>query len=186
MSGPGRPSTDEVERRRTRILLFLVASAAESADAIARLTKLMGLKTDTTIKNDLVALKRELETVGEDELPEPLLQAIGGADTYRALHELTQRIMVAVGDGTLEGKLGEFLLQGITVQGHMIRAEKEERPLEAVRALELLTPQELEVLAEHRRRLAGPPIAPGAAVPPPGPPPTGTGADANPTEGSKP
>jgi hypothetical protein len=56
----------------------------------------------------------------------------------------------------------------VNVQRHLLRAEREEEPMEAIHALELLTPEEETLLAEHRRKLAGPPIQPGEAVPPPG------------------
>jgi hypothetical protein len=185
MSGPGRPTEEDVERRRKRLLVLMVISAKASPEAIKRLAEKIGT-TDHTVKNDLIALNAELEAVAEDELPESLLRAIGGADTFRLLQDLTQKLMVEMASGKLDRELGETLLGAITVQRHMIKANKEEQPLEAVRALELLTPQELELLDQHRRKLAGPPVAPGAAVPPPGASPTTSGSEPTGAEGSKP
>jgi hypothetical protein len=166
MSGPGRPTRDDVDKRRRRILHVLVGSAAASEDAIKRLAERMGIG-EKALKSDLEALKTELATLTEDELPESLLQAIGVADTYKLLQDLTKKIMAEMTSKTLDHKIGQTLIDAINAQRHMIHAEHEERPQEAVRALELLTPQEEALLQEHRKKLAGPPIQPGEAVPPP-------------------
>ncbi len=167
MSGPGRPTKSDVETRRRRLLLVLVRCTANSKEAVKRTCELMGVG-ERAIERDLEALEIELESCTGDELPQELTQAIEVAESYKDLQTLTSRIMSAVTDGSLTEERSKALLEGINVQRHLLRAERAEQPLEALRALEILTPEEDALLAEYRRKLAGPPIQPGEAVPPPG------------------
>jgi hypothetical protein len=157
----------DVDKRRRQILLHLVGSSCASGAAVERLATRFDIP-ERTIRNDLEALKAELTTATED-LPETLLEAIGGADSYKKLQDLTSRLMAEMAAGKLDLALGQTLIDAITAQRHMIRAELEVKPQESVRALELLTPQEEALLADYRKKLAGPPVEPGVGVPPPPP-----------------
>jgi hypothetical protein len=167
MSGKGRPTKSEVDARRRRLLLYLVRSTLNSPEGLRRMVELVGVGERAT-RRDLEALEIELESCKEDELPQELAQAIEVADSYKDLQTLTSRIMSAVTEGSISEDRSKALLEGINVQRHLLRAERAEQPLEGLRALEILTPDEEALLAEYRKRLAGPPIQPGEAVPPPG------------------
>lgn len=167
MKGPGRPTKESVEERRRRILLFLVVSTATNAEVVKQLSVCVDAG-ERAIRSDLDALKEQLEACVEDELPHALMRAIDEATSYGDLKTLVNRVMESSTRGAITKEVADTLLAGISVQRHLIKAEDEAAPREAVRALELLTPDEEALLAEHRKKLAGPPVQPGEAVPPPG------------------
>jgi hypothetical protein len=167
MNGPGRPTKASVEERRRTIMVFLVGSAAASQDVVTRLAE-RAETTERTIRADLDALKEQLDSCVRDELPQELMRAIDSTTSYKDLQSLVSRVMAASANEKITKDVASTLLEGISVQRHLIRAEHEEEPIEAIRALELLTPEEEALLADYRRKLAGPPVQPGEAVPPPG------------------
>jgi divalent metal cation (Fe/Co/Zn/Cd) transporter len=167
MKGPGRPTKASVEERRKKILLYLVVSTATNDAVVKQLTAVMDTG-ERAIRSDLEALKEQLESCAADELPRELMQAIDGSESYADLKTLVSRVMTSAARGEISKDVSDTLLAGITAQRHLIHAEEEHEPVDAVRALELLTPEEEALLAEHRKKLAGPPVQPGEVVPPPG------------------
>jgi hypothetical protein len=167
VNGPGRPTKASVEERRRKILLFLVVSAGANSDVVKQLAGYVETG-ERAIRSDLDAIKEQFESCVEDELPAELLQAIDATGSYTDLKTLVSRVMAASTSEAITKDVATTLLEGITVQRHLIRAEHEEEPHDAVRALELLTPDEEALLSEHRRNRAGPPVQPGEVVPPPG------------------
>ena len=172
MSGSGRPSRTQIERRQRRIMVFLVGSAAASDDAVKRLTEKLRVK-ERTVRSDLDAIREDLESDAAHVLPENLLDAIQGADSFRLLKALGKRVMIEMVKGTISRELGAALNDALREQRHALRAMREEQGHAALKALEILTPQEQDVLKRYRESLTPPSLKPGEFPPPPegsGPP----------------
>lgn len=98
----------------------------------------------------------------------PIGQAILKASTFRKLGGLAAMIAAAVADGLIEDlKKAELLEKFIKTRSAILKKEREETATAKVRALEILTEDEVELLAQHRAKLAGPPLKPGDYPPPP-------------------
>jgi hypothetical protein len=97
----------------------------------------------------------------------PLGEAILKATTFRKLGALLARIAAAVADGQLDPKKAETLERLVKTRSGILKKEREEQATAKVRALEILTADEVKLLEEHRAKLAGPPLKPGDYPPPP-------------------
>ena len=166
MSGPGRPKRADVERRRKKILAFLVGSAGASEDVLKRLAEKLHV-THRTVRSDLDALGEELDSEAAPVLPENLLDAIQGADSFRLLKALGKRVMIEMVKGALSRELGAALNDALREQRHTLRAMREEQGHAALKALEILTPQEQEALKRYRESLVPTPLKPGEFPAPP-------------------
>jgi len=166
MNGPGRPKRADVERRRKKILAFLVGSAGASEDVLKRLAEKLHV-TQRTVRGDLDALGEELDSEAAPVLPENLLDAIQGADSFRLLKALGKRVMIEMVKGALSRELGAALNDALREQRHTLRAMREEQGHAALKALEILTPQEQEALKRYRESLVPTPLKPGEFPPPP-------------------
>lgn len=89
------------------------------------------------------------------------------AETAGQLRQLTKRIGAMAASGELELRKAEVLERLVARCAKLIEQEKEEKAAAQVRALEILTPAEAELLKKHRSELAGPALKPGEAVAPP-------------------
>jgi hypothetical protein len=166
MSGSGRPTRTQVERRRRRVLVFLVNSAAASDDAVKRLAEKLRA-AERTVRGDLEALREELDSDAAPVLPENLLEAIQGADSFRLLKALGKRVMIEMVKGAISRELGAALNDALREQRHTLRAMREEQGHAALKALEILTPQEQEALKRYRESLVPTPLKPGEFPAPP-------------------
>jgi hypothetical protein len=166
MRGVDRPIRTPSDRRRRNVVLFLVTSAKASEDAVKRLADKLQVG-ERTIRLDLDALLDEIESPSMDELPRDLLEAIQSAETYRLLKALGERVMVEMVQGTISRELGQALTDALREQRHTLRAMRDEQGHAALKALEILTAPELEVLRAYRASLVPPGLKPGEFPPPP-------------------
>jgi len=166
MSKFGRPSKDAVAERRRSIKIFLAVSARASDDAVERIAKRLQVG-EKAIRSDLDALRDEFEHDPSEELCQGLEEAIAVADTIGALRRLGKKVMAEMVKGDLDRALARALVEAIKEQRQLLVRQREEQSEAAIMALELLTPEEDALLKEHRAKLAGPPLKPGEAVPPP-------------------
>lgn len=166
MTGSGRPTKTNVERRRRRVALFLAASAAASDEAVKRIAEKLHVG-ERTVRADLDVLREELEARSVEVLPEGLLQAIRAAESFRLLKALGQKVMAEMVNGTINRELGSTLIDALREQRHALRAMREEQGHTAIKALEILSPQELEVLKSYRESCTPSPLKPGEFPPPP-------------------
>ena len=97
-----------------------------------------------------------------------LAASIRTAATFREVKEC-ERELVA-----LALELGDPMPQSLDLAAKVLKSlkdtlkrEKDEENSKALNALEILTPDEQAVLAEHRKKTAGPPVQPGEYVRPP-------------------
>jgi hypothetical protein len=166
MRGVDRPIRTPSDRRRRNVVIFLVTSAAASADAVARMAQKLNVG-ERTIRLDLDAIREEIESPSMDELPRDLLEAIQSAETFRLLKALGERVRVEMVQGTISRELGQALTDSLREQRHTLRAMRDEQGHGALKALEVLTPQELEVLRAYRESLVPRGLKPGEFPPPP-------------------
>jgi hypothetical protein len=173
MRGVDRPIRAPSDRRRRNIVVFLVTSAAASDEAVERLAKKLSVG-ERTIRLDLEAVREEIESPSMDELPRDLLEAIQSAESFRLLKALGERVMIEMVQGTISRELGQALIDALREQRHTLRAMRDEQGHAALKALQILTPQELELLEKHRESLVPNALKPGEFPPPPSPdsPPT--------------
>lgn len=92
---------------------------------------------------------------------------IRAAKTFRRLGALTSRLAADFSAGRLEARVAEVLEKLIARRAKVLAAERSERAVAQVRALEILTPDEARLLALYRAKLAGPALEPGKYCPPP-------------------
>ena len=163
ISGPSRTPSD---RRRRGILRFLVGSATLSQDVITQVAEKLAVG-ERTIRLDLECLREEIEGTSIDELPRDLLSAIQQASSFRLLKTLGERVMVEMVQGTITRELGQALTDALREQRHTLRAMREEQGHAALKALEVLTPQEYDALKAFRESLIPKPLKPGEFPPPP-------------------
>ncbi len=163
MSKPIRTPTD---RRRRNVMLFLVASAAASEDAVKRIAERLKVG-ERTIRLDLDAIRDEVDAPSLDVLPPELLDAIHAADSFRLLKALGKRVMAEMVQGTLTRELGLALIDALREQRHALRAMRDEQGHAALKALEILTPKEREVLIAYRTTLVPKALKPGEFPAPP-------------------
>lgn len=98
----------------------------------------------------------------------PIGQAILKASTFRRLGSLAAMIAAAVADGVIEDlKKAELLEKFVKTRSGILKKEREEIATAKVRALEILTEEEMKLLMEYRAKLAGPPLKSGDYPPPP-------------------
>lgn len=112
----------------------------------------------------------------KDRPPAPaaphLEEAIRSARTVKALQSVLAEIGAGVASGKIDRLLGETLEAIIARAEKLLKARRAERTLSKLRSIEILLPDEVELLQAHRARLAGAPLAPGVPVAgPPAPPP---------------
>jgi len=162
----GRPSNETLAQRRRFIKIYLASSAAASDEAVKRISERLGVG-EKAIRADLEALREEFEDGPADELAASLEQAILAADRFGALKRLGKKLMAEMAKQTLDRSLGAALVDAIREQRQLLVKEREEKTDAAIMALEILTPEEDALLKAHRKELAGPPVKPGQAVPPP-------------------
>ncbi len=166
MNKPGRPRKDELFERRKKVRRFLVVSALGSEAAISRIaTKLQ--VSERSLRSDLEALRDEIDSDPSSELTETLGQAIEAADTFGLLKALGKKVMHEMVRGTIDRALGTALIDAIREQRHVLLRARDEEAQAAVTALEILTPQEQEVLKEYRESLVPEALKPGEFPPPP-------------------
>ena len=166
MTGSGRPTKTNVERRRRKVALFLTASAAASEEAIKRIAEKLHV-SERTVRADLDVLREELEAKNVEVLPQDLLQAIRAADSFRLLKVLGQKVMLELVNGTINRELGATLIDALREQRHTLRAMRDEQGHTAIKALEVLTPQELDALRKYRESHTPAALKPGEFPPPP-------------------
>ncbi len=166
MKHTGRPSNEAVAQRRRFLKIYLASSAAASDEAVKRIAERLQVG-EKAIRADLEALREEFEDGPSDELSASLEQAILAADTFGALKRLGKKLMAEMAKQTLDRSLGTALVDAIKEQRQLLVKEREEKADAAIMALEILTPEEDALLKAHRKELAGPPVKPGEAVPPP-------------------
>jgi hypothetical protein len=166
MRGADRPIRTPSDRRRRSVVIFLVTSAAASEDAVKRLAEKLKVG-ERTIRLDLETLREEIESPAMDELPRDLLEAIQSAESFRLLKALGERVMVEMVQGTISRELGQALTDSLREQRHTLRAMRDEQGHAALKALEILTPAELEILRAYRAGLVPPALKPGEFPPPP-------------------
>jgi hypothetical protein len=166
VKGPGRPSKDEVAKRRERIRLFLVCSAAASDPAVKRIAEKLDVN-ERSLRGDLEAIREEIEHAPSDELTQTLLEAIEAADTFKLLKALGKRVMHEMVIGNVSRELGATLIDALREQRHALRSEREEDAQSAITALEILMPQEQELLKKYRESLVPAALKPGEFPPPP-------------------
>ena len=154
------------ERRRRQHLLWLVSSAKANDEVIKRLADKAKVKV-STVREDLANLQDDLENTPSEELLADLKTAIEAADTFSALKRVGKKLMLDMLEGRIDRSLGQALVDGIKEQRQLLIREREEKVEASIMALEILTPEEDAFLREHRKKLAGPPLKPGEAVPPP-------------------
>jgi transcriptional regulator with XRE-family HTH domain len=111
------------------------------------------------------------DELGEDE-EETVARAIaraisGGAKTHAEITVIRRRLAAALLVGDVDEARGELALHALKGLEVSIKLEREENAHSELRALELLTPDEERLLAEHRAKVAGPPVQPGQYVKPP-------------------
>ena len=160
------PKQTNVDRRRRRVAVFLVASAAASEDVVKRLSEKLHVG-ERAIRGDLDVLRDEFEAARTNVLPEDLPAAIRAASSFRLLSALGKRVMVEMVTGNMERELGATLFDGLREQRHALRSQRGEDAEAAITALEILTPQDQEVLRKYRESLIPPALKPGEFPPPP-------------------
>jgi len=100
-------------------------------------------------------------------LGKTLGEAIAAARTAKALQALVRVIAGRVAAEQMHTKMADSLERLISRQARLIKDAREESAIAKVRSLEILTPNEVKLLADYRRKLAGPVVQPGEAVEPP-------------------
>lgn len=110
----------------------------------------------------------ERELSRTDQKKAALGEAVARAATFRELKECERDLAV------LALELGDPMPQSLDLTAKLLKSlkdtlkrEKDEENSKALNALEILTPDEQAVLAEHRKKTAGPPVQPGEYVRPP-------------------
>lgn len=103
------------------------------------------------------------------EIPPPpeLLEALRTAKSARALDNAAARVASALAEGKLTTGVADGVLAVLKERRQLIKARREEKAKRQVRALEILTPAEVKLLADYRAKLAGPPMQPGESAAPP-------------------
>jgi hypothetical protein len=96
-----------------------------------------------------------------------LLGAIEAARTAKDYTAVARRVASMMAVGILDRGDADAILGALREARASRKVEREENAREAVRALEVLTPAEAELLRRHRAELAGPPMQPGEMAPPP-------------------
>ena len=96
-----------------------------------------------------------------------LAEEAAKARTHRRCGKLLQRVASLYAAGEIDREMAETLERVIARRVQVLRHERAEKAVASVRALEVLTAEELALLREHRTRIAGPPLQPGVSVPPP-------------------
>jgi hypothetical protein len=166
MRGVDRPIRSPSDRRRRNVVRFLVVSAAASAEAVKRIAERLDVG-ERTIRLDLETVREEIDGSSTDDLPRDLLSAIQSADSFRLLKGLGERVMVEMVQGTISRELGQALTDALREQRHTLRAMRDEQGHAALKALEILTPQELEVVKAYRANQVPKALKPGEFPPPP-------------------
>lgn len=96
-----------------------------------------------------------------------LEEAIEGIRTFRRLRQVTQRLAALTAAGKIKPAQADRTLAALKELKVSMRLEREERGMDAIAALEILTPQEEQALAEWRAKNVGVPLQPGGYVLPP-------------------
>lgn len=97
-----------------------------------------------------------------------LITAIREATTAKALGAIARELAADLLEGNVDRLLAESAISALREARQSLKAAREEKLEARIRALEILTPEEERLLADHRKKVAGPPAAPGVYVPPPG------------------
>lgn len=105
-----------------------------------------------------------LEVEDDEPAVAELRAAIRAAKTGKRLAALSRSVLDLMASGTLSPSLGTALLEGVRETRQCVRVAREERGVEKLRALEVLFPAEVELLAAFRTLVGGPPLEPGEAV----------------------
>lgn len=98
---------------------------------------------------------------------ERFAEAISKANTAKALGNLMRDIGSMVARGRMELRMADTLEKCVARQAKLLHEAREEKAVAQIRALEILTDEETNLLRDYREKLAGPPLGPGDAVPPP-------------------
>jgi hypothetical protein len=169
MSGPGRPTKQVVNQRKRQILVFLVASAAASEDAVKRIASKLQLQ-EGSVRAYLESMRGEVE---RDQIPsDDLANAIKTADSFKALRALAKQVQLGIAARTIDPTAGSSHLEAIREQRQLLRAERQEQAQAVLQNLEPMTMDEVERFEAWREARAIRPLAPGeAALPPPETPP---------------
>lgn len=103
--------------------------------------------------------------------------AIRSARTVRALQAVLAEIGAGVASGKIDRLLGETLERIVARAEKLLKARRAERVTAGLRAIEVLTPAEGEVLERYRASVRPTPLGPGVETPgPPEAPPGVLGA----------
>ena len=148
------------------MLLVLVGSASVSNDAVSMLATKHDVG-ERTVRLDLEAIRQELSDELAEVLPRDLLEAIQSAKSFGLLKTLGERVMLEMVQGTITRELGQALNDVLREQRHTLRAMREEQGHTALRAIEVLTPQELEALRKYRESVVPRALKPGEFPAPP-------------------
>lgn len=102
-----------------------------------------------------------------EEARKGLALAIDKARTSRQLRDVAKRISLLMLGGALDRGDATALIDCVKEARSCHRAAREEANVAQLNALEVLSPDEQEMLSRFRRLVAGPPLAPGQYVEPP-------------------
>jgi predicted ArsR family transcriptional regulator len=162
----GRLKESNVDRRRRRLLVMLLASAAANDEVVQRLAEKLSVG-EKAVRNDFDVLREEFEAARKEVLPQDLPAAIRAGNTPSLLKALGQRIMLGLVDRSIDAELASGLVDLLREQRHILRAVHQEQGLAAIKALDVLTPQEQEVLRKYRDNITPAALKPGEFPPPP-------------------
>jgi hypothetical protein len=102
-----------------------------------------------------------------EQVTGPLGEEIMAADTVAKLELVGRKVTTEILEGTIEPRVGDLVIAGLREQRQAMRMRMLERQEQAVAAIEILTPEEVALLASHRAARAPKPLQPGEAAPPP-------------------
>lgn len=128
-------------------------SPAKAVEAIARA---FGRSDDSDATGGLADLEND-----------PFAKLILAIRTFRQLRRVTQQLAALGAAGFIKPAKLDATLGCLKELKVSMKLEREERAREAVAAIEILTTEEEELLRQHREKVAGPPVEPGARIPPP-------------------
>lgn len=98
---------------------------------------------------------------------EQLEEEIQEADTVARLEVVGRRVTVAILRGDVSPRVGDLVLAGLREQRQAMRMRMLEQQVDSVRSIEVLTPEEQQVLEAHRKARRPQPLKPAEGVEPP-------------------
>lgn len=160
---------------RIRLAIAELERAGESVTgrAVLKLARCDARKVDAVIRAWREGKMPPLDQPWSEPPPErsqeveELEREIQAADTVARLEAVGRRVTVAILRGDVPPRVGDLVLAGLREQRQAMRMRMLEQQADAVRSIEVLTPDELQLLEAHRQARRPAPLRPGEAVEPP-------------------